>query len=56
MIYRVYEQDMLIIPLFLSERPRNEATYRDWKRLTQEISSDFDKQKYDQFQTWQGKL
>ena len=32
MVYRVYEQDRLIIPLFLSERPRNEATYRNWKR------------------------
>ena len=57
MIYRVYEQKRQIVPLFLSERPRNEATYRDWEIHAMEISADYDdyeNQQDDNFQLWEG--
>ncbi len=56
MIYGVYAQDRVILLLYLSDRPRNEATYRDWQGPAMKIIVDYERQQHDLFESWQGKL
>ncbi len=56
MIYRIDETEGAIVPLFLSDKPRNEATYRDWNRAAQRIIVDFESRQHDLFEEWQGSL
>ena len=56
MIYWIDEREKVILPVFLSDRPRNEATYRDWMRYASEIMLDYEKQTDGIFELWQGEL
>lgn len=56
MIYRIDEQEAAIVPLYLSDKPRNEATYRDWGRIARIIIVDFESRQHDWFEEWQGEL
>lgn len=49
LIYRVYQQEMVILPLLLSKQPRNVKTYRDWEDIAMAIYADFDSQDYERF-------
>lgn len=56
MIYRIDETEGAVIPLFLSDKPRNEATYRDWHQAARRIIDDFESRQHDLFEEWQGSL
>ena len=56
MIYRLDEREGAIVPLYLSDKPRNEATYRDWYRVARRIIVDFEDRQHDLFEEWQGDL
>lgn len=56
MIYRLDEREGAIVPLYLSDKPRNEATYRDWYRVARRIIVDFEERQHDLFEEWQGDL
>lgn len=56
MIYWIDEREKIIVPVFLSDRPRNEATYRDWMWHASEIMLDYEKQPGEMFELWQGEL
>ncbi len=56
LIYHIYEQRGDIVPLFLSDRPRNEVTYRDWENIGDRISDDYEDGILDKFSIWQGEL
>lgn len=52
LIYRLYEPEQLMLPLYLSERPRQETTYRDWEAHATAIAADFEARQYDRFHRW----
>lgn len=56
MIYWIDEREKVIVPVFLSDRPRNEATYRDWMWRASEIMSDYERRPRELFEEWQGSL
>lgn len=56
MIYWIDEREKVIVPVFLSDRPRNEATYRDWMWHASEIMSDYERRPRELFEEWQGTL
>lgn len=56
MIYRIDGTEGVIVPLFLSGKPRNEATYRDWNRTARRIIADYESRQHDVFEEWQGEL
>ena len=56
MVYRVYGQRGDIVPLFLSDRPRNEVTYQDWETIGERIAADYEDGFLDLFIVWQGGL
>lgn len=56
MIYRVYGQRGDVVPLFLSDRPRNEVTYQDWEAIGDRITDDYEDGYLDRFIIWQGEL
>ena len=56
MIYRLDEREGAIVPLYLSDKPRNEATYRDWNRAARRIIVDFEERQHDLFEEWQGEF
>ncbi len=56
MVYRVYGQRGNVVPLFLSDRPRNEVTYQDWETIGDRITDDYEDGYLDKFSIWQGEL
>ncbi|MCY4526298.1 MAG: hypothetical protein OXB89_06795 [Anaerolineaceae bacterium] len=56
MVYRVYGKLGHIVPLFLSDRPRNEVTYQDWETIGDRIIDDYLDGYLDRFIVWQGSL
>ena len=44
------------MPLFLSDRPRNEVTYQDWETIGERIAADYEDGFLDLFIVWQGGL
>ena len=56
MIYRIYGQRGDIVPLFLSDRPRNEVTYQDWEAIGDRIMDDYEEGYLEEFIIWRGEL
>ena len=56
LIYRVYGQQRDVVPLFLSDRPRNEVTYQDWETIGDRVMDDYEEGYLEEFIIWRGEL